>query len=54
MTLYPVTVNDATEPKFTAAVIQEVFGKERFQLSPHPMPHLTTSHGCWRLSLALF
>ena len=38
MTLYPVTVNDATEPKFTAAVIQEVFGKERFQLSPHPMP----------------
>lgn len=37
-TLCPVTVNDAREAEFTAAVIQEVFGEERFQLSPHPVP----------------
>jgi amidohydrolase len=37
-TLCPVTVSDAREAEFTAAVIQEVFGEERFQLSPHPVP----------------
>ena len=37
-TLYPVTVNDASEADFAATVIREAFGEERFQLSPHPLP----------------
>jgi amidohydrolase len=33
---YPVTVNDATQAEFAAAVVAEVFGADRFTLQEHP------------------